>query len=230
MRRGGEGSGRAGAGRGAEAQGLAGWPRFAHMGGATKRRAARGRKKTQKDIGLVFPKKKTQNLGFRVFFPYLGGWWWQPKRHRRMCSYTAFNTHYRGGTSRRRGATRKASSTAQPMQGRGLTATSMRTTALLSTAWVARCIRSGRAASLERGRRLLARPCCVLRAPKKNTTAWAARLIRAGRATARPNRGGGGGCARALAVYKPPPPKNKTKHRVKTRKHPQRGRGTSSLA
>jgi hypothetical protein len=40
-----------------------------------------------------------------------------------------------GGTPRRRGATRKTSSTAQPRQGRGLAATSMRTTALLSTAW-----------------------------------------------------------------------------------------------
>jgi hypothetical protein len=52
-------------------------------------------------------------------------------RHRRMCSCTAFTTHYRGGTPRRRGATRKTSSTAQPRQGRGLTATSMRITALL---------------------------------------------------------------------------------------------------
>jgi hypothetical protein len=53
-----------------------------------------------------------------------------------------------GGTPRRRGApTRKTSSTAQPMQGRGLAATSMRTTALLSTAWAARSIRAGRAAS-----------------------------------------------------------------------------------
>jgi hypothetical protein len=33
-------------------------------------------------------------------------------------------------------------------QGRGLTATSMRTTALLSTAWAARLIRDGSAASL----------------------------------------------------------------------------------
>jgi hypothetical protein len=56
------------------------------------------------------------------------------KRHRQMCSYTACTTHYRGGTPRRRGATRKMSSTAQPRQGRWLTATSMRTTALLSTA------------------------------------------------------------------------------------------------
>jgi hypothetical protein len=54
-----------------------------------------------------------------------------------MCSYTAFTTHYRGGTPRRRGATRKTSSTAQPRQGRGLTADGdfdfdARTTALLS--------------------------------------------------------------------------------------------------
>jgi hypothetical protein len=42
MRRGGERSERARGGRG-EAPGLAGWPRFAHMGGATKRRAARTR-------------------------------------------------------------------------------------------------------------------------------------------------------------------------------------------
>jgi hypothetical protein len=50
-------------------------------------------------------------------------------------SSTAFTTHYRGGPPRRRGrgAMRKTSSTAQPMQGRGLTATSMRTTALGST-------------------------------------------------------------------------------------------------
>jgi hypothetical protein len=48
------------------------------------------------------------------------------KRHRRMCSYTACTTHYRGGAPRRRGATRKTSSTVQPRQGRGLAATSMR--------------------------------------------------------------------------------------------------------
>jgi hypothetical protein len=47
------------------------------------------------------------------------GWRWQPKMHRRRCSYTAFTTHCRGGTPRRRGATRKTSSTAQPRQGRG---------------------------------------------------------------------------------------------------------------
>jgi hypothetical protein len=70
-------------------------------------------------------------------------------------------THYRGGTPRRRGATRKASSAAQPRQGRGLTATSMRTTALLSTAWAARRIRPGRGASSGWRRRLCARPCCV---------------------------------------------------------------------
>jgi hypothetical protein len=35
---------------------MVGWPRFAHMSGATK------------NIGPVFLKKKTQNLGFRVFF------------------------------------------------------------------------------------------------------------------------------------------------------------------
>jgi hypothetical protein len=61
-----------------------------------------------------------------------------PKILSRMCSSTAFTTtHYRGGTPRRRGATHKASSTAQPRQGRGLTATSMRIAALLSTAWAA---------------------------------------------------------------------------------------------
>jgi hypothetical protein len=60
------------------------------------------------------------------------------------------------------------SSTAQPRQGRGLTATSMRTTALLSTAWAARLIRAGRAASSGRGRRLCARPCCVLPSSQKN--------------------------------------------------------------
>jgi hypothetical protein len=42
---------------------------------------------------------------------------------------------HRGGAPRRRGATRKTRSTAQPRKGRGLVATSMRTTALLSTAW-----------------------------------------------------------------------------------------------
>jgi hypothetical protein len=83
--------------------------------------------------------------------------------------------HYalRTGVGRRvaprwRGSTRKASSTAQPRQGgRGLTATSMRTTALLhtrallSTAWAARLIRAGRAASEGSGRRLCTLPCCV---------------------------------------------------------------------
>jgi hypothetical protein len=38
----------------------------------------------------------------------------------------------------------QTSSTAQPRQGRGLAATSMRATALLSTAWAARPIRAGR--------------------------------------------------------------------------------------
>jgi hypothetical protein len=41
------------------------------------------------------------------------------------------------------------------------TATSVRTAALLSTAWAARCIRAGRAASPGRRRRMCARPCCV---------------------------------------------------------------------
>jgi hypothetical protein len=77
-------------------------------------------------------------------------------------SYTACTTHYRGGTPRRRGATRKTSSTAQPRQGRELTATSMRTTALLSTAWAARRIRAGRAAQPGWRRRMCcARPCWV---------------------------------------------------------------------
>jgi hypothetical protein len=53
------------------------------------------------------------------------------------------------------------SSTAQPRQGRGLTATSMRTTAWLSTAWAARLIRAGRAAQSGWRRRMCARPCCV---------------------------------------------------------------------
>jgi hypothetical protein len=52
-----------------------------------------------------------------------------------MCSSTAFTTHYRGETPRRRGATRNTSSTTQLRQGRGLTATSMRTAALASAAW-----------------------------------------------------------------------------------------------
>jgi hypothetical protein len=46
-------------------------------------------------------------------------------------------------------------------QGRGLTATLMRTTALLSTAWPARRIRAGRAAQSGWRRRVFARPCCV---------------------------------------------------------------------
>ena len=37
-------------GGGAEAQGLAGWLRFAHMGGATKHRAARGRKNQKQNL------------------------------------------------------------------------------------------------------------------------------------------------------------------------------------
>jgi hypothetical protein len=40
-----------------------------------------------------------------------------------------FTTRYLGGALRRRGAMRKSSSTAQPRQGRGRTATPMRTTA-----------------------------------------------------------------------------------------------------
>jgi hypothetical protein len=51
---------------------------------------------------------------------------------------------------------RKTSSTAQPRQGRGLTVTSMRTTALGSTEWAARLIRARRAAPVERRRRLCA--------------------------------------------------------------------------
>jgi hypothetical protein len=44
------------------------------MGGATKRRAARGRgKKTAKHIGPVPLKKKTQDLRSRVFFRTLVG-------------------------------------------------------------------------------------------------------------------------------------------------------------
>jgi hypothetical protein len=68
--------------------------------------------------------------------------------HRRMCSFTAFTTRYRGGTPRRRGAMRKTSSTAHAAQakGRGRTATSMRTTTLASTEWAARPTRAGRAA------------------------------------------------------------------------------------
>jgi hypothetical protein len=49
----------------------------------------------------------------------------------------------------------------QPRQGRGLTATLMRTTALLSTAWAARRIRAGREAPSGWRWRLCARPCCV---------------------------------------------------------------------
>jgi hypothetical protein len=43
-------------------------------------------------------------------------------------------------------------------QGRGLTATSMRTTALLPTAWAARLVRAGRAAQSGWRRRMCARP------------------------------------------------------------------------
>jgi hypothetical protein len=52
----------------------------------------------------------------------------------------------------------RAPQTAQPRQGRGLTATSMRTTALLSTAWAARLIRAGGAAQSGWRRRMCARP------------------------------------------------------------------------
>jgi hypothetical protein len=44
-------------------------------------------------------------------------------RHRRMSSSAAFTTHYRSGAPRRRDTMRKTSSTAQPRQGRGRTAT-----------------------------------------------------------------------------------------------------------
>jgi hypothetical protein len=84
-----------------------------------------------------------------------------PLKKHWMWSYTAFTTHYRGETPRRRGATRRTSSTAQPRQGRGLTATSVRTSALLSTAWAAQLIRAARAAPSGRGRGLCARPCCA---------------------------------------------------------------------
>jgi hypothetical protein len=77
MRRGGgEGSERAAGRGGAEAQGLlAGWPRFAHMGGAAERPNAgphAGEKIKIKVHRPSFSKEKTQNLGFRMFFPYLG--------------------------------------------------------------------------------------------------------------------------------------------------------------
>jgi hypothetical protein len=87
-----------------------------------------------------------------------------------ICSSTALlTTHaYRGGTPRRRGAMRKASSTAQPRQGRGLTATSMRTTALGSTEWAARPIRAGRAApeGLRRRRAVRAPLLCMSPPPR----------------------------------------------------------------
>jgi hypothetical protein len=100
----------------------------------------------------------------------------------RMCSSTAFTTHYRGATPRRRGATRKTSSTAQPRQERGLAATSNDADRGFAFDGVGRCAPPRRrrgAGSLEPG--------------------------------VRPQRGGGGGCARALAVYKPPPPKSPKK-------------------
>jgi hypothetical protein len=69
----------------------------------------------------------------------------------------------------------KTSSTAQPGQGRGLTATSMRTMALLSTAWAARLIRAGRAASKGWRRRLCARPCFVISRVRDNKNTSRAR-------------------------------------------------------
>jgi hypothetical protein len=43
---------------------------------------------------------------------------------------------------------------------------------------------------------------------------------------ARPNRGGGGGCARALAVYKPPPKTKKISSRSFSGSSPDSARGT----
>jgi hypothetical protein len=62
------------------------------------------------------------------------------------CSSTAFTTYYRGRVLRRRCAMRKTSSTAQRRQGRGRTATSMRTTALAPT--VGRSARQSRASAV----------------------------------------------------------------------------------
>jgi hypothetical protein len=60
---------------------------------------------------------------------------------------------------------RKASSTAQPRQGRGLAVASVRTAAVGSTEWAAGPLgslaRAGRAAARGWRRRLVARPCCV---------------------------------------------------------------------
>jgi hypothetical protein len=76
-------------------------------------------------------------------------------RHMQMCPPpTASTTHYRGRTPRRRGAIRKTSSTAaQPRQAHGLTAASMRTTALASAERAARKIRGGRAGPREWGQK-----------------------------------------------------------------------------
>jgi hypothetical protein len=82
------------------------------------------------------------------------------------------------------------------------------TTALLSTAWAARPIRAGRAAPSGWRRQLCARPMpFATRTKKKKKKQTTALLRRRGppgalEPGARPNRGGGGGCARALAVYK----------------------------
>jgi hypothetical protein len=89
--------------------------------------------------GELKPERSASNkdLGLREAGPcffgraaLLGLWLWpvacskspsqkEKKRHKRMCSYTACTTHCRDGAPRRRGATRKTSSTAQP-RGPGL--------------------------------------------------------------------------------------------------------------
>jgi hypothetical protein len=103
-----------------------------------------------------------------------------------------YRLHYAlpGGdaAAERRDAQLRASSTAQPRQGRrGLTATSMRTTALLSTAWAARRIRAGRAASEMGGGGGCARALAVYKPPprKKRKSRWQ-------RSTPKPPAGGYG--------------------------------------
>jgi hypothetical protein len=89
------------------------------------------------DVGSLNRKRYTQYVGQ------------QPKGHWGNSENTGGDPHGRrqgSGALRRRGAMRKTSSTAQSRQGRGRTATSMRTTALASTERAARPIRAGRAA------------------------------------------------------------------------------------
>jgi hypothetical protein len=68
-------------------------------------------------------------------------------------------------------------------------ASAKRRSSRILTAWAARLIRTGSAASAGLGRHLTSRPCCV----------WASSAKK--REEEISNRGGGGGCPRALAVW-----------------------------